>query len=351
MKPHVDSRLFGELANGEPVMEFTLDNGQGMLLSVLDYGCIIRSWRVLARHGAPVDFVLGFDTLPEYERDTAFFGAVLGRYANRIADGRFEYDGRGYELSRNEGKNHLHGGAGGFHKHSWQGHASSDNEVARLSLCRLSRDGEEGYPGNLLVMVTYELTVGGELRCGYQAMSDQPTPVSISQHSYFNLAGEGDILGHELCIDAAYYLPVQADMLPYGVLNDVTGSPFDFRLERRVGSMLAQADPQLMLAGGYDHNYILAGGKGPQARLSDPASGRCMDIYTDCPGLQFYSGNYLDGSQGGKGREFTRYAGLCLEPQHYPDAPNQPSFPDPFCRPGAPYSANTRYVIERWRRE
>jgi len=349
MKPTVESRLFGELANGEPVMEFTLDNGQGMLLSVLDYGCIIRSWRVLARYGAPVDFVLGFDTMLDYERDTAYFGAVVGRFANRIAGGRYEQDGRNVQLAQNEGGNHLHGGQRGFHKQSWQGHANSDNEVARLSLCRLSRNGEEGYPGNLLVMVTYELSASGELRCCYQAVSDQPTPVSISQHSYFNLAGEGDILGHELCVDAAHYLPVGAGLLPTGQLQAVDGTPFDFRLQRRIGSALTEADPQLALARGYDHNFVLARGPGPQACLSDPGSGRRMDIYTDCPGLQFYSGNYLDGRLGGKGRDFTRHAGLCLEPQQFPDAPNQPGFPNAICRPGAPYSACTRYVIDRWR--
>jgi aldose 1-epimerase len=349
MRPCVDSRLFGELANGEPVMEFTLDNGQGMLLSVLDYGCIIRSWRVLARYGAPVDFVLGFDTLLDYERDTAYFGAVVGRFANRIAGGRYERDGRVVQLTRNEGGNHLHGGSRGFHKQCWQTHASSDTEAARVSLCRLSRDGEEGYPGNLLVMVTYELTASGELRCHYQAAADQPTPVSISQHSYFNLAGEGDILGHELCVDAAHYLPVRAGLLPTGEQQPVAGSPFDFRLKRRIGSALTEADPQLALAHGYDHNFVLAGGPGPQACLSDPASGRQMGIFTDCPGLQFYSGNYLDGTLGGKGRDFTRHAGLCLEPQHFPDAPNHPAFPDAICRPGAPYSASTRYVIDRWR--
>ena len=349
MKPYVDSRLFGELANGEPVMEFTLDNGQGMLLSVLDYGCIIRSWRVLARYGAPVDFVLGFDTLLDYERDTAYFGALVGRFANRIGHGRFERDGRIVQLTQNEGENHLHGGRRGFHKHCWQGYASTNNEAARLSLCRLSRDGEEGYPGNLLVMVTYELTVTGELRCIYQAVADQPTPVSISQHSYFNLAGEGDILGHELCIDAGEFLPVRPDLVPDGELRVVAGGPFDFRLKRRIGNSLAQPDPQLALARGFDHNFVLAPGPGPHACLADPVSGRQMDIYTDCPGLQFYSGNYLDGTLGGKGRDFTRHAGLCLEPQHFPDAPNRPVFPDAICRPGAPYRASTRYVIDRWR--
>lgn len=349
MKPCVDSRLFGELANGEPVMEFTLDNGQGMLLSALDYGCIIRSWRVLAPQAAPVDFVLGFDTLLDYERDTAYFGAVVGRFANRIAGGRYERNGRMVQLTQNEGENHLHGGRRGFHKQCWQAHASSDNEAARVSLCRLSRDGEEGYPGNLLVMVTYELTAGGELRCCYQAVSDQPTPVSISQHSYFNLAGSGDILGHELQVDAAHFLPVREDLLPTGQVQEVAAGPFDFRLRQRIGSALAEANPQLVLARGYDHNFVLARGPGPQACLADPASGRQMEIYTDCPGLQFYSGNYLDGTLGGKDRQFVRHAGLCLEPQHFPDAPNHPGFPDAICRPGAPYSASTRYVIDRWR--
>jgi aldose 1-epimerase len=349
MKPQVDSKLFGELANGEPVMEFTLDNGRGMLLSVLDYGCIIRSWRTLRRDGAPVDFVLGFDSLHEYERDTAYFGALVGRFANRIAGAQLELGGRRYQLTRNEGGNHLHGGRRGFHKHCWQAHASADDEAARVTLCRLSRDMEEGYPGNLLVMVTYALTVTGELQCRYQACTDQPTPVSISQHSYFNLAGEGDILGHELTIGAGYYLPIGPGLLPNGERVAVAGGPFDFRRARRIGDGLALPDPQLALARGYDHNFVLEPGPGPQASLADPVSGRRMEIFTDAPGLQFYSGNYLDGSLGGKGRDFTRYAGLCLEPQHFPDAPNQPHFPDAICRPGTPYSATTRYVIDKWR--
>jgi len=349
MKPQVDSRLFGELSNGEPVMEFTLDNGQGMLLSVLDYGCIIRSWRVLARYGPPVDFVLGFDTLFDYERDAAYVGALVGRFANRIAGGRYEGEGRRYELTRNEGRHHLHGGRRGFHRHCWQAHTGCSADAARVTLCRLSKDGEEGYPGNLLAMVTYELSASGELRCRYQAAADQPTPVSISQHSYFNLSQADDILGHELWIDAGQYLPVGPDLLPTGQLCDVAGGPFDFRRRRRIGEALGQDDPQLAQARGYDHNFVLAGGAGPQACLRDPASGRQMEIYTDCPGLQFYSGNYLDGAQGGKGRTFTRHAGLCLEPQHFPDAPNQAHFPDAICRPGAPYSATTRYVIGRWR--
>ena len=349
MKPQVDSRLFGELANGEPVMEFTLDNGRGMLLSVLDYGCIIRSWRVLGQEAPPIDFVLGFDTLHQYEHDQAYFGALVGRFANRIGGGRFTLDGRTCQLTRNEGSNHLHGGRRGFHKQGWQGHASADNEAARVSLCRLSRDGEEGYPGNLLVMVTYELSAAGELRCRYQACADQSTPVSISQHSYFNLSGGGDILEHELMIAAAHYLPVGPGLLPDGERMPVAGGAFDFRQARRIGEGLAMADAQLALAGGYDHNFVLERGAGPQACLQDRASGRRMDIYTDAPGLQFYSGNYLDGSLAGKGRSFGRHAGLCLEPQQFPDAPNQPQFPDATCRPGSPYSATTRYVIDKWR--
>jgi len=282
MKPFVESRLFGELANGEPVMEFTLDNGRGMLLSVLDYGCILRSWRTLARHAPPVDFVLGFDTLLEYERDTIGFGALRGRPA--------------------------------FRRPSWQAHISGDEEVARVSLCRLCKDGEDGLRGNVMVMATYELGISGELRCCFQACSDQPAPLNITQLNYFNLTGEDDILGHELCVDA-----------------EAGEGMLDFRLQRRVGSALME---------GGEYNFVLAEGPGPQACLCGPATGRRMDIYTDCPRLLFDSGSRLDATAGGKGRGFTRHAGLRLEPQQAPGAD---------CRPGAPYSATTRYVLDRWR--
>lgn len=349
MKPGVACSLFGELANGEPVKEYTLDNGAGMQVKVLDYGCIIRSWSVAPGDAAPVNLVLGFDSLPEYERDRAYFGAIVGRFANRIGQGRFVLDGHHYQLDRNEGDNHLHGGAGGFHKQRWQGHAGASATAAWINLCRLSRDGEQGYPGDLLVMVSYQLSAAGGLRCRYQAVADRPTPVSISQHSYFNLAGQGDILGHELCIDAERYLPVRPDLVPTGEFAAVAGTPFDFRLARRIGSGLCDGDPQLALAGGYDHNFVLAGIPGPHASLSDPASGRCLELYTDCPGLQFYSGNYLDGTLSGQGRQFERHAGLCLEPQQFPDAPNQPGFPHMVCRPGQACSMAALYALSNWK--
>lgn len=349
MKPYVEKRWFGELANGEPVMEYTLDNGSGMQLMVLDFGCIIRAWTVLAADAGPVNLVLGFDSLKDYELDRAYVGALVGRFANRIDHGRFELDGRRYQLTQNEGENHLHGGTRGFHKQLWHAQPGASDEAVWINLYRLCPNGEEGYPADLLVMVSYELYAGGDLRCCYQALSDRATPVSISQHSYFNLAGTGDILDHELCIDAEYYLRVRPDLIPDGTVGAVAGGPFDFRRGRRIGSGLCEEHPQLRLAGGYDHNFVLAGIPGSHASLADPVSGRRLDIFTDCPGLQFYSGNYLDGSLQGQGRVFGRHAGLCLEPQQFPDAPNHPDFPKRVCRPGEPCSMATLYSLSNWR--
>jgi aldose 1-epimerase len=341
--------LYGELSNGSPVTSYTLDNGSGMRLEALDYGGIIRSWTVEQPGAAPVNLVLGFDALADYERDRAYFGAVVGRFANRIAHGRFELAERRYQLSRNEGEHHLHGGVLGFHKQLWQAHAGADEGAAWLNLHRLSPDGEEGYPGDLLAMVSYHLSASGALRCRYQAVADRATPFSASQHSYFNLAGKGDILGHELRVAAGHYLPVRPDLIPTGERAAVDGTPFDFRQARRIGDALRAEHAQLALAGGFDHNFVLAGAAGPHAILSDPVSGRRLEIYTDCPGLQFYSGNYLDGSLSGQGRGFERHAGLCLEPQQFPDAPNHPDFPQLVCRPGAPCSMATLYALSNWR--
>jgi aldose 1-epimerase len=337
MKPSVSETPFGKLADGSPITEFSLDNGAGMVLRVLNYGCIIRRWTVTPADGRAVDLVLGFDTAGEYERDRTFRGALVGRFANRIAGGRFELDGAVFQLSQNEGPHHLHGGRCGFHKRLWQASPSVEEDRARVNLYRLSLAGEEGYPGNLLVMVTYELLASGALRCFYQAVSDGATPVSISQHSYFNLAGKGDVLAHELYIDAEYYLPVRDDLIPVGSAAAVAGGPFDFHRPRKIGDALLADDSQLKLAGGYDHNFVLTGIPGPQAILADPGSGRKLDIYTDCPGLQFYSGQYMD----------VPHAGLCLEPQQFPDAPNHASFPSLICRPGEPCSMSTLYVVHQ----
>lgn len=349
MMPAVESRLFGTLEDGQAVTEYTLDNGTGMQLRVLDYGCIIRSWTVAHGQAAPVNLVLGFDTLRDYERDRAYFGALVGRFANRIDQGRFQLDGRQCQLSQNDGQNHLHGGVQGFSKRLWQASAGADRAAAWVNLARLSPDGEEGYPGDLLVLVGYHLSAMGGLRCRYQAIASRATPVSISQHSYFNLAGAGDILSHHLWIDAERYLPVRPDLIPTGAQEAVAGTPFDFRAGQRIGSSLCADHPQLRLAGGFDHNFVMAGIPGPHASLSDPASGRSLEIYTDCPGLQFYSGNYLDGTLAGQGRSFIRHAGLCLEPQQFPDAPNQPGFPQLVCRPGQACSMATLYAMNNWR--
>lgn len=349
MKASVDCHRFGALGNGQPVTVYTLDNGAGMRLEVLDYGCIIRSWTLEQGGASPVNLVLGFDTLADYEYDRAYFGALVGRFANRIDQGRFELADRRYQLTRNEGEHHLHGGALGFHQQLWQGHAGASSDAAWINLFRLSPDGEEGYPGDVLAMVSYQLSSAGALRCRYQAVADRPTPFSVSQHSYFNLAGKGDILGHELQVNADYYLPVRPDLIPTGACDVVAGTPFDFRQARRIGSGIAGEHPQLALAAGYDHNFVLAGVPGPHAVLSDPVSGRRMEIYTDCPGLQFYSGNYLDGSLSGQGRVFGRHAGLCLEPQQFPDAPNHSDFPQLVCRPGAAASMATLYALSHWR--
>jgi len=334
MSPAVSAMPFGELSGGRQVNEYTLDNGAGMQLKVLEYGCIIRRWTLDS-----VDLVLGFDTLQHYERDRSYMGALVGRFANRVDGGRLALDGATWQLDRNEGPNHLHGGSAGFHKQMWQAAASAEQDRARISLYRLSPAGEQGYPGNLLVMVTYELLASGALSCFYQAVSDQATVVSISQHSYFNLAGKGDILGHELSIDSDFYLPVREDLIPTGEVAPVAGSPFDFRHPRRIGNSLADA-------GGYDHNFVLAGIPGPHASLCDPQSGLRLELYTDCPGLQFYSGDYLDGSLSGQGRSFGAHAGLCLEPQQFPDAPNHASFPKLICRPGEPCSMSTVYALD-----
>lgn len=349
VKPSISACRFGELGDGTPVHEYTLDNGAGMQLKALDYGCIIRRWTAQAGSGPGVDLVLGYDTLQEYERDSAYMGALVGRFANRIAGGRFTLDGKPCQLDQNEGEHHLHGGRAGFGKQMWQARGCADGSSPRLNLYRLSPAGEGGYPGNLLVLVTYELLVSGALRCIYQAMADQATLVSISQHSYFNLAGAGDVLGHELCIDAEQYLPVRADLIPTGEKALVADGAFDFRLPQRISSGLCRDDPQLKLAGGYDHNFVLVGVPGPHASLTDPASGRRLEIYTDSPGMQFYSGNYLDGTLSGQGRSFGRHAGLCLEPQQFPDAPNHASFPRLVCRPGSPCSMSALYALDNWR--
>jgi aldose 1-epimerase len=329
---------FGRLADGSPVSLFTLTNADGMVARVTDFGGIITELHARDRNGMLADVVLGFDHLAPYQRKHPYFGALIGRYANRIADGRFSLDGVGYQLEVNNGPNHLHGGRAGLHNVKW----NADIDGAVLTLRRRCAAGEQGYPGTLDVTASYQLTDDNELIMRLNATTDQATPINLTQHSYFNLAGTGDILGHELTLNADAFTPVNEVLIPTGQVRPVTGTAFDFRTPRTVGERIGDADPQLRYAGGYDHNFVL-NGSGPAARLHDRASGRVLELWTAEPGVQFYSGNFLDGSLSGKGRQYTIHSGLCLEPQHFPDSPNQPAFPNTILRPGEQYATESRY--------
>ncbi|MEX5746179.1 aldose epimerase family protein [Massilia sp. X63] len=346
--PHpITQAPFGQLANGDAITQFTLANANGLVAKIIDFGGIVTELHAPDRDGRFADVVLGFDTLAPYQGDSPYFGALIGRYGNRIAKGRFTLDGREYVLATNDGEHHLHGGAGGFHKRKWQAGVEGDS----LRLAYRSPDGEEGYPGNLDVLATYLLNDDNELVVRLRAVSDRPTPVNLTQHSYFNLAGEGDVLDHLLSIDADSFLPIDAGAIPLGMLSPVTGTPFDFRTPRPIGERVGQPDKQLRHGSGYDHNFVLnkpdGTGQGRAMRRAahvlDPGSGRVLELFTEEPGLQFYSGNFLDGSLTGKGRSYGLRSGFCLEPQHFPDAPNRPRFPNVILRPGQVYETESRF--------
>ena len=344
-KSGVTRAPFGKLPDGTAVESFTLRNARGMEVRAITYGAIIVSLRVPDRAGKFDDVVLGHDDLAGYLAKPSYFGAVVGRYGNRIAKGRFTLDGKTYTLATNNGPNHLHGGVKGFDKVVWKGEPASAGG-ASVTFSYTSRDGEEGYPGTLSARVTYTLTDKDELRFQYAATTDKATPVNLTQHSYFNLAGAGhDILGHELTIDADRFTPVDATLIPTGKLAPVSGTPFDFRKPTAIGARIGQDDEQLRFGGGYDHNYVLnrtGDGLVHAVRLVDPSSGRTLDIQTTEPGVQFYSGNFLDGTVKGKGGVvYAHRSGLCLETQHFPDSPNQPAFPSTIVRPGKEYRSET----------
>lgn len=339
---------FGTTADGTPVEIFTLRNENGVEVSVMSYGAAIKSIRTPDRNGAFTDITLGFDTLDGYLGEHPYFGAVLGRYANRISLGRFTIDGIGHRLAMNSGPNHLHGGVRGFDKYVWQAEELGGNSV-RFS--RVSPDGEEGYPGNLQVAVAYSLTNYNELIVEYQAVTDLPTHVNLSQHTYFNLAGPGsDVLGHELTINADRYTPVDRSSIPNGLLAPVAGTPFDFRTPTPIGARIAAKHPQIEHGRGYDHNFVLnRTGHTLEfaARVVEPASGRVLEVATTEPGVQLYTGNFLDGTIHGKGGvAYGRFAGFCLETQHYPDSPNKPDFPSTVLRPGDTYSSRTVFKFD-----
>lgn len=336
--PTIKTAPFGALADGTPVSLFTLTNTDGLSAKISDFGGIITELHTRDRDGKLGDIVLGFDELAPYLDEPPYFGAMIGRYANRIAGGRFSLDGTTYQLDVNNGPNHLHGGRVGLHNVKWD--AAVEGRV--LVLRRRCPAGLQGYPGTLDVTATYELSDDNELILRIEAVTDAATPVNLTQHSYFNLAGRGDILGHELTIFAAAYTPVDETLIPSGVIAPVAGTPFDFRTPRPIGERIGAADPQLRHAGGYDHNFVLDQ-PGLAARVRDPGSGRVLELFTVEPGVQFYSGNFLDGSLAGKGRVYTYRSGLCLEPQHFPDSPNHPSFPNTILRPGQRYATESRY--------
>lgn len=334
---------FGRLPDGTAVDLFTLANGSGIKARLMTYGATLVSLEVPDGKGVPGDVTLGFDTLDGYLGSGAYFGATVGRYANRIAGARFTLNGKEYRLAANDGPNHLHGGQRGFDKVVWSGEPLREADTVGVRFSYVSRDGEEGYPGNLEVSVTYILTRANELRIAYEAVSDTPTPLNLTHHSYFNLSGEGsgDILGHKLMLNADSYTPADGGLIPTGEIAGVAGTPLDFATNRIIGSRIAE------VPGSYDHNYILRGGGGARAlaaRLFDPASRRMMAVFTTEPAIQLYTGNFLDGTVVGKGgKRYPRYGGVCLETQHFPDSPNHPEFPSVILEPGRRYSSLTVY--------
>jgi aldose 1-epimerase len=322
-----------------------------MELTVTNYGGIIVSLRVPDRGGTLDDVVLGYDSLADYEPSSPYFGAIIGRYGNRIARGRFTLDGRAYTLATNNGPNHLHGGVRGFDKVVWEAAPFERGDSVGLVFRHTSPDGEEGYPGTLHAAVTYTLTDKNELIFDYHATSDRATPVNLTQHSYFNLAGDGkgDILGHVVTINADRFTPVDSTLIPTGEIRSVAGTPFDFRTPTPIGARIEQNDQQLRYGPGYDHNFVLnkSGKQGEPtlaARVLEPTTGRVMEIYTTEPGLQFYSGNFLDGTLRGKqGVVYKHRYGFAMETQHFPDSPNKPAFPSTILRPGEEYRSRTIY--------
>ncbi len=348
---NVSRAEFGRLPDGTRVDVITLTNAQGLEVRAITYGGIVVSLRVPDRAGRLDDIVLGYDDLDGYLKDSPYFGAIIGRYGNRIAKGRFTLDGRPYQLATNNGPNHLHGGVKGFDKLVWKAEEFKNPEGVGIVFTHTSPDGDEGYPGNLNVRITYTLTDRNELAIDYYATTDKPTPVNLTHHSYFNLAGAGtrDVLDHELMINAGRYTPVDATLIPTGVLVSVEGTPFDFRKPVRIGARIDEDHEQLRHGMGYDHNFVLNRDTDTlihAARVVESTTGRTLDLYTTEPGLQFYSGNFLDGTITGKsGRVYQKRYGFCLEPQHFPDSPNKPQFPSTILRPGREYRSKTVFVF------
>ena len=342
----IETADFGAAA-GKPVKLYTLTNASGAQVAITDYGGIVVSLRVPDRGGKLGDVVLGFDALDAYVADTPYFGALIGRYGNRIANASFMLNGKTFTPAKNNGPNALHGGVKGFDKVVWD--AAPTETGDGLTLAYVSADGEEGYPGELSVKVVYTWTDDNELHIAYEAVTDKPTVVNLTNHSYFNLkdAGASSALGHEVVIHADRYTPIDETLIPTGELAPVEGTPFDFRQAAAIGARIEEDHEQLRFGGGYDHNYVLnRGGEGLELAVTvyEPESGRVMEVLTEEPGVQFYSGNFLDGHHIGKGgAAYERRSGFCFETQHFPDSPNQPGFPSTVLNPGETYSTATVY--------
>ncbi len=333
--------LFGKLSDGTEVYEYTLDNRRGVVAKILTYGGIIKELWTPDRESRPGDIVLGFPTLPSYIVKNPYFGTLTGRVANRIAKGKFTLEGKSYALATNNGLNHLHGGNKGFDKVVWKVESFKQNDSdASLTLSYISPDGEEGYPGTLKVRVIYQVTHGDELSIEYFAETSKTTPVNLTSHSYFNLAGEGNVHNHTLQLFSEAYTPIDETLIPTGEIKAVTDTPFDFQHPKKIGEALKKLG-----GGGFDHNFIVKKGKdspAPVARVEEPTSGRVMEVFSTEPGVQFYTGNFLDGSLKGKlGVLYEKHFGFCLETQHYPDAVNQPSFPSIILEPGSQFHSKT----------
>jgi aldose 1-epimerase len=329
------------LQDGTPVHLFTLKNRSGAEAKIMNFGGVVVSLKVPDRNGHLGDVVLGYGNLAGYVQESPYFGAIVGRYANRIAKGRFALDGIDHTLAINNGPNALHGGLKGFDKVVWEPTVTASAEGPSLQLKYLSKDGEEGYPGNLSVTAVYTLTHDNALKLEVTATTDKDTVVNISQHSYFNLAGHGPILNHEVMMPADRFTPVDSTLIPTGELRPVAGTPFDFRQSTPIGARINQPDEQLKFGNGYDHNWVFSKQTGEMtllARVHEPATGRVLEVHSTEPGLQFYSGNFLDGSIRGKdGQVYNFREGFCMEPQHFPDSPNHPDFPSVVLKPGQLY--------------
>lgn len=347
----IDKIQFGETMDGTDVDQFILSNNNGMEIRIITYGGVITSWTAPDKNGNYKDIVLGYNTLAEYEAETPYFGALIGRYGNRIAKGKFSLDDQEYTLAVNNGVNHLHGGLKGFDKVIWDAKTIVSDSTVSLELSYLSKDMEEGYPGNLETKVTYTLNNKDELSVNYEATTDKPTIVNLTQHSYFNLTADfnQDILGHELVINADSFLPIDNTLIPTGEFRDVTGTPFDFKTSKAIGIHIDNENIQLKNGLGYDHSWVLNDqntGVRFVASAYEPVSERLLEVFSDEPGIQFYSGNFLDGTLPSKNNGVYQHrTGFCLETQHYPDSPNQKNFPSVRINPGEKYNSKTVFRL------